>query len=335
MRYQGQFLGLVIAVSVFILAQPSWAVAEERARIFSLQRVEDLNSTPPELDAPYVEGLSWRFGWQKIEPQEGQFSWSTIDKVLEVTSRAGKKVMLRVVAGINSPEWIYQARAKPFEFQNSNLAHPENYPTNLRMPIPWDEVYLSKWEAFIRAFGQRYNGNPNIYCIHMSGGGYIGELNLPKTYKKWEQAGYSDEKLIAAWKRIIDAYQKAFPTIPTTIAINEPLGVDRSHVMGPVVAYALEKYPGKVYIQHNGLQATYPKQHRIRETLREAARKTVVGYQMVGGKGWLENRVGDRTAAFRNALEDHASYIEVYASDIRDPLQKSALQFLATAGRER
>jgi hypothetical protein len=116
MRHRHQFLGLIIVASVLILGQPSWSVAEESVKIFSLQKVEDLNSNPPELNAAYVDGLSWRFGWQRIEPQEGQFSWSTIDQVLEVSSRAGKKVMLRVVAGINSPEWVYRAGAKPFEF---------------------------------------------------------------------------------------------------------------------------------------------------------------------------------------------------------------------------
>ena len=30
-------------------------------------------------------------------------------------------------------------------------------------------------------------------------------------------------------------------------------------------------------------------------------------------------------AAFRNALEDHADYVEVYASDVQDPDQRNAL----------
>ena len=132
--------------------------------------------------------------------------------------------MLRIVAGLNSPDWLSHAGAKPFEFRNTDLAHPQNYRENLRMFIPWDEVYLSKWEKFIRAFGQRYNGHPSLYSIQMTGGGYIGEMNLPKAQAKWQQVGYADEKLIAAWKRIIAAYQRAFPDTPTNLDINEPLG---------------------------------------------------------------------------------------------------------------
>jgi hypothetical protein len=33
--------------------------------------------------------------------------------------------------------------------------------------------------------------------------------------------------------------------------------------------------------------------------------------------------------AFRNALEDHVSYVEVYASDVRDPGQERALRLLS------
>ena len=116
--------------------------------------------------------------------------------------------MLRIVAGINSPEWVYRGGAKPFDLQKHRSALSENHPPDMRMPVPWDEVYLAKWEAFVQAFGKRYSGNPTIYSIQMTGGGYIGEMNPPKAFAKWEQVGYSDDKLIAAWKRIIDTYQR-------------------------------------------------------------------------------------------------------------------------------
>ena len=195
--------------------------------------------------------------------------------------------------------------------------------------IPWDEMYLEKYEEFIRAFGQRYNGNHHIYSIQMNGGGHIGEMNLPKAYDKWKHVGYSDEKLIAVWKRLIDAYQKAFPNTPTNLDINEPLG-SHSDVLDSVVSYVLATYPRKVYLQQNGLRANFPRENRIRQILREASRKTTVGYQMVGGKGWLDQHIGDRLTAFQNALEDHASYIEIYYSDVRDPGHRATLQLLLT-----
>lgn len=308
----------------------SMTIAQDGVKIFSLQPPDkDPMQDLPELNDTWIYGLSWRFKWMTIEPEEGRYQWEFIDKAIELSSKAGKQSMLRVTAGINTPEWVYRAGARPFDFSNSDLSHPEAFGKDLRMSIPWDEVYLTKWEAFIRAFGKRYNGNPNIYSIQMTGGGHIGEMNLPKVYEKWQQVGYSDEKLIVSWKRIIDAYQKSFPDIPTNLAINEPLG-KRSKVLEHVVSYVLATYPRKVYLQQNALRADFPRDSRIRRTLREASARTVVGYQMFGGKRFLHEQTGDRRTAFRNALEDRVTYVEVYASDVRDSGQRRALESLTT-----
>ncbi len=173
-----------------------------------------------------------------------------------------------------------------------------------------------------------------MYSIQMAGGGHIGEMNLPKAYQKWQRVGYTDEKLINAWKHIVDAYQKAFPDTPTNLDINEPLG-KQSDVLRPIVTYVLTTYPRKVYLQHNGLKADLPRNLRVRQILREASNQTIVGYQMVGGKDWLAQQTGDRMAAFRNALEDQADYVEVYASDVQDPDQRNALEFLANSSVRR
>jgi Beta-galactosidase len=336
MKHLFDSLTLTVAIISFFFVLGNVTMAQDQVKIFSLLKPDlEPQQGPPELHDPRIYGLSWRFKWSTIEPQQDQYNWQPIDKAIEVSSKAGKKVMLRVIAGINTPEWVYQSGANPFYFSNTDLGRSENYPSSLRMPIPWDDIYLAKWEGFIRAFGMRYNRNPHIYSIQMTGGGYIGEMNLPKAHAKWQQAGYSDAKLIMAWKRMIDSYQKAFPDIPTNLAINEPLGGKRSDVLAPIVSYVLINYPHKVYLQQNGLQANFPRDSRIRQIIREASGKTVVGYQMLGGKEFLEGQTGDRIIAFRNAREDLVSYVEVYASDVRDPGQNGALQFLATGSERR
>jgi hypothetical protein len=310
-------------------------LAKEQIKIFSLlapDRVPTPNT--PGLQDPLIYGLSWRFKWATIEPREGQYNWDTIDRAIELTSNSGKKAMLRVIAGINTPEWVYQAGAKPFEFSNADLANPGNYSPKLRMPIPWDNTYLGKWEKFIQAFGVRYSSHLQIYSVQMTGGGHIGEMNLPKAFEQWRRVGYTDENLIMAWKRIIDSYQKAFPMTPTNLDINEPLR-KQSDVLTPVVEYVLTTYPGKVYLQQNGLKADFQNDSRIRGLLREASKTTIVGYQMVGGKGFLEKQTGDRAAAFRNALEDRATYIEMYGSDVKDRAHDRALQSLRKQSKGR
>ncbi len=50
---------------------------------------------------------------------------------------------------------------------------------------------------------------------------------------------------------------------------------------------------------------------------------------MVGGRGFLDARVGDRLTAFQHARDDGAGYVEVYARDVRDPDLQHALRVLA------
>ncbi len=321
---------LLLFALYLLLAQASVAIAQNRVKVFSFQRTSlSGEESLPELSDPLIYGISWRFRWKTIEPKDGQINWEPVDRAIEATAKAGKKVMLRVVAGMHTPEWVYKAGARPLDFTNTDLAHPENHRTDMRMPVPWDEIYLERWERFIKAIGKRYNGNPSIYSVQMAGGGHIGEMNLPKTHDKWKQMGYSDGKLIFTWERIIDAYQKAFPNIPTNLNINEPLGRNKSNVLEPVVSYVLSKYPNKVYLQQNGLKADLPKNDKIRQIIRASSEKTVVGYQMLGGRGFMDKQTGDRMTAFRNAIEDNVSYVEVYASDVRDPAKRDALQVLA------
>ena len=318
-------------VLAIVLSMGIIAFAKTDVKIFSLLAPDrNVDGDLSELNDPLVYGLSWRFRWRTIEPREGQYNWSMIDEAIEVTAKARKQVLVRLVAGMHTPEWVYAGGAEAFEFGDAEVAGGQRHPEGTRMPHPWDDVYLGKWEAFITALGRRYNGNAHIYSVAMSGGGYIDEMNLPKAFERWQQVGYTDEKLIQAWKRIIDAYRRAFPDTPTNLAINEPLGsLQRSNVLSPVVSYVLATYPGKVYLQQNALKADFPRDSRIRKIIREASVKTVVGYQMLGGKGFLERQTGDRVAAFRHALEDNASYVEVYAPDVRDARLRGALEFLA------
>jgi hypothetical protein len=89
-------------------------------------------------------------------------------------------------------------------------------------------------------------------------------------------------------------------------------------------------FPSKVYIQHEELKVNCRQDNHMRRILREASAKTTVGYQMVGGKGFRDRQIGDRLTAFLTALEDYASHLEVYASDVRDLGQRGALEFLSS-----
>ncbi|MBM4283657.1 MAG: hypothetical protein FJ128_00190 [Deltaproteobacteria bacterium] len=336
MYYPKRILASALAVIMLALVAAPEAPAQPRrcrGGIFSLYGNSQVPAEAPELASPDVAGISVRLHWKVMEPRPGAYDWSLIDLALDLARRHRKKVMIRVTAGMYSPDWVYQRgaqmvtptaalREKVMRRRPALRAQLDQ----VKAPVPWDTVYLQHWLAFVRAMGARYQNHPLIYSVQMTGGGLTGEMVL-RPELEWHRYGYSDAGLIAAWKQIIDTYQQAFPRHPTNLDIMEPIrGI--SKVLDPVVAYCLERYPGKVYLQQNGLSAS-GLEPRLQNIIRRAAARTIVGYQMLGGRDWQDHKVGDRGRAFDIALADGVSYVEVYRSDLMDPTLRAAVHRLA------
>ena len=239
--------------------------------------------------------------------------------------------MVRVTAGMKSPPWVYDRGCRKITFpaEDTNFLKPG---TQATMPVPWDEAYLAAWEQFLKALGQHLRNWTNLYCVQMTGGGFIGEMHLPKqsagVIAQWEAAGISDEKLIAMWQRIIRAYDKTMPPgIGLALDLGQPF--QKSRATPAIFAWAMEKYPGRVWFQQNGLNERVTAEGQYAKMLRLAARTTTVGYQMLGGGRFLDEQTGDRRKCFERAIGDGCRYVEVYRQDLLDPKWQSAVDYLA------
>jgi hypothetical protein len=100
--------------------------------------------------------LAYRAARQQLEPNGTSFDWSLMDDALAAAQCAGVKMSLSVAAGIQTPRWVYNAGAPQFQFTAINELQ--------MMPVPWDAIYLAKWQASVAALGARcrrpYNGKP-------------------------------------------------------------------------------------------------------------------------------------------------------------------------------
>jgi hypothetical protein len=198
------------------------------------------------------------------------------------------------------------------------------------MPVPWKRRFLRLWRAFIGRFARRYDGNPTLYSVQMPGCGFQGEMALPTDVQKWLAAGYEDPRLIRCWKRVTKRYRRTFHSTHLNLDIGEPfLGLLDTHVMHPVVRFATRDGIRKAYIQQNGLRAgLLGTLGPYRRTIRRESRETRVGYQM----GHEATTAAGLHKAFKVALQDHVSYVEVYSSDVLDPADQDALRYLASGG---
>jgi hypothetical protein len=278
----------------------------------------------PQLDEPFITGLSYRQAWRNIEKVKGVYDWTSLDDAYAQTQKRGKWLMITITAGMGSPEWVYGEGVRAIYFSSDEVPWMGSKGGNkLKMVVPWDEAYLSQWDRFLAALGARINSMKHIFCIHVTGGGFISEMHLPKklpeTIRQWKEAGASDAVCLRMWQKIFASYGTHMPKhVGLAIALSPTLSnIDVSEALQ---GWAKETYGNRVWLQRNTLKAE--RGPLFFNQLKQAAEYTTVGWQTAIAPG---RDFGDRTATFQNAVESNGSYVEVYDGDIRDRSSRAAL----------
>ncbi|MEK6684565.1 MAG: beta-galactosidase [Nitrospirota bacterium] len=262
---------------------------EEVRGVYSLLR-GNKPVEPGDFDSPHIAGIVVRSQWKAIEPKEDDYRWDYFDHAIEEAKKAGKTVMLSVMPGAMTPEWVYEKGAKRFHFKSPG---PRGEGGEHSMPIPWDEVFLKEWTDFIRAFGRRYAHEPSVVFVAMAGGASTSvEMHLPKSpdgIKKLEEAGYTKEHLVASWKKAIDAWAAAFPNQGLGLPAAVPLR--RDGALEAIMDYAVAKLGRRVYLATGSLSEKTNLSDPMIQKIREYADRAGIGFQMLssatrgGGEG--------------------------------------------------
>ena len=174
-----------------------------------------------EPDDKYVKdyiGIGYsRFNWSALEPKEGVFDWNIPDRFIAEYARYGKKVgfgVMSVTTGQReqyvTPKWVFDAGAA------SATTADESTPTGTQIiPKSWDDpVFLAKLHDFIKAFGARYNGNPNIAFMDVRDYGNWGECDG----RFLKDAGVDNTSLEHFKSNYLLPYIQAFPNTQLIVA---------------------------------------------------------------------------------------------------------------------
>jgi hypothetical protein len=163
------------------------------------------------LNNPYISGVALQIHWRDLEPVQGKPDWSKLDQLFAAAESSNKWVQLLIFPGFFSPAWALEGvKTEMFPLQ-----YGPGKGTLAPLPLPWDEVYLSHWFAFLKQLSARYGKSPAFRVAAAAGPTSVSaEFTLPKSpedVQKWRSVGYTPEKYIDAWKKVLRVYAADFP----------------------------------------------------------------------------------------------------------------------------
>lgn len=333
--FPGTARWLMRALSCLLLvAMAMSAEAAGKGHIFALHSAGKVFNASV-LSPSYIDGVALQVGWRDVERQEGKYDWSKVESVVNAARSKGKQVTIHLMP-LRPPEWVYSAGVEPFVFTISNPKNP-HHGQEVKEYIPWDPVFLKKWEKLIQEFGRRFSADPSVFAVSVTAP--VPEMVLPggvprnEAFRRWQDI-YKKDVYMQAWKRMVDVYQQAFPEKPKFLAPGVVL-LDE-HFADEVLAYAHERFGDKLWVFNAGLHAKGSAagdigSGHVQELLLQYGKKAHLGFQTIWNSTQdSRNRMrGPLRDALGRGIEMGACYLEVYEVDVLNPGLQEDLRAVA------
>jgi hypothetical protein len=303
---------------------------------------------------PSIAGLTFRTSWADIEPSEGGFVWTKLDNVFDNADQHGKWVELVLIPGFGTPAWAL-AGVQTAVF---GVKYGPGKGDQLPLPLPWDQTYLDRWFAFLTAVSARYQNRASFIKIAADGPTSVtAEMSLPNEDADlcaWIAAGYTSDRLIAAWQQVFDQYARIFPRQYFSLALYPPPPIvsdtrcangtpaktshaESQRVRGLIVGLGADRYPKQFVLQTNGLTAAKedPGNAGGYALVGSYSGKIMIGFQLSTSALNHPDNMGaaDGATALQKSLQmgvdAHAQFLEVYEPDVLAPAAQPILAAFA------
>ena len=176
----------------------------------------DANDLPPDAwFSPLVQIGYFRQDWSVLEPEaQGKYRFDEyFGPIFDLwVNRWHRRVAFRFMSeNMHSrrkyvtPKWVFDQGVPSVTLKGL-------YTNDQIDPVFWDDRYLAIQERFIADLGKYLDGRPGLEFIDIGSIGEWGEMHLARwTPELLEQTGFSRARYIAAYRRLIDAFARAFP----------------------------------------------------------------------------------------------------------------------------
>jgi hypothetical protein len=293
---------------------------------------------PKTVTNPFINGLSIQIEWSTLEPAQGKPDWSKLDELFAAAEASKKWVHVMVYPGFNSPPWALEgAKCEQFERQYG----PKKGEIE-KLPMPWDDVYLTRWLSFLKALHARFGKSPAFRMIAAAGPTSISaEMTLPQKLQDihiWKSDGYTPRKYIEAWRRVLQFYATEFPNQYVSLSVGAGIGInddgkndssEPARTRQAVIEQAISIFGRRFVLMNNDLHAG-PMQHEVTDLVRRTSGRVLTGLEMrcpaeVGTCSASLGADGDPPNALRRSITkgiepgdtgQHVNFLEIYEPDV-------------------
>lgn len=269
-------------------------------------------------DIELVDGVLVKVAWKDIEPEPGVFDFSLIDSQLALAEGKGMRVSLAVTNGPDAPPWLATEGAVFFEY-GSFIDE-----TRITIPALWDAVYLARYRELIAALGKQYDGHPAVRLLHMTQSttnGFDSQFLLSQLdSQRFFDLGYTPERYLESWKKIIDAHAESFSFTPVDMDVHPVFG--NSDLSFAAAQYGLDTLGERFGVfaawwSYQNAELVYPQMFNL---IAQVARQTFSTVQLIAPTSVQLNPSSFTEEEFLLALElarnAGVTYIEVWKQDL-------------------
>ena len=305
------------------------------------------------LKNPCINGVALQIHWADLEPAQRQPNWSKLDQLFAAARSSRKWVQLLIFPGFFSPAWAL----KDVKTETFPIQYGPGKGTEMQLPMPWDEVYLNRWFAFLKLLGERYGKEPAFRVIAADGPTSVSaEMTLPqkpKDLKVWSNDGYTPRKYAAAWRKVFRACVADFPNQWVSLALGNGLNIDDQGRRAPgegertrqqIIDEGMALLGSRFALQNSDLSAG-PVRHAATQFVMSYSGRVVTGLQLRTSavrESADMGAAGDPPLAMRRSIDlgmaansagHHINYLEIYEPDVMADTLQPVLRYGASLFR--